>query len=97
MNNFLRNVKRFVGYVTFIKDAVAMYFCMSDPKTPVQAKATIAAALTYFLSPFDAIPDVMAGIGFTDDASVIAITLATVGVHVTDEHRNKADDFFIRK
>lgn len=94
MNNFLRSARRFVGYVPFIKDAVAMYFCMSDSKTPVHAKATIAAALTYFLSPFDAISDVMTGIGFTDDASVIAITLATVDVHVTDEHRNKADDFF---
>ncbi len=94
MNDFLKNVRRFVGYVPFTKDAVAMYFCMIDSRTLVHVKGTIAAALGYFLSPADAIPDVIAGIGFTDDASVIATTLATVRVHVTDEHWKKADGFF---
>ncbi|NHC33527.1 YkvA family protein [Scytonema millei] len=94
MNDFLNNARRFLGFVPFTKDAVAMYFCMLDPKTPAYAKAVIASALTYFLSPMDAIPDVMAGIGFTDDASVIATALATVGIHITDEHRKKANDFF---
>jgi uncharacterized membrane protein YkvA (DUF1232 family) len=72
MDNFLRNARRFVGYVPFTKDATAMYFCMIDSQTPVYAKGLIAAALAYFLSLADAIPDVIVGIGFTDDASVIA-------------------------
>ena len=93
MNDFLKNVRRFIGYVPFTKDAVAMYFCMIDPRTPVHVKDTIAAALGYFLSPVDAIPDVIAVIGFTDDISVIATTLTTVSVHVTDEHWKKADGF----
>jgi uncharacterized membrane protein YkvA (DUF1232 family) len=94
MNDFLKNVRRFIGYVPFTKDAVAMHFCMIDPRTPVHVKGTIAAALGYFLSPVDAIPDVIAVIGFTDDVSVIATTLTTVSVHVTDEHWKKADGFF---
>ena len=93
MNDFLKNVRRFIGYVPFTKDAVAMYFCMIDPRTPVHVKGTIAAALGYFLSPVDAIPDVIAVIGFTDDVSVITATLTTVSVHVTDEHWKKADGF----
>ena len=94
MDDFLNNARRFIGYVPFTKDAVAMYFCMIDSRTPLHAKGVIASALAYFLSPVDAIPDVIAGIGFTDDVGVIATTLATVSAHVTDEHRRKADNFF---
>lgn len=94
MDNFLNETRRFIGYVPFTKDAVAMYFCMIDSRTPFYAKGVIAAALAYFLSPVDAIPDVIAGIGFTDDASAIATALATVNAHITDEHRQKANDFF---
>ncbi len=94
MDNFLNNVKRFIGHVPFTKDGVAMYFCMIDSKTPAYAKATIAAALAYFLSPVDAIPDLIVGLGFTDDATVITGALATVRSHVKDEHWEKADNFF---
>lgn len=93
MDEFLVNSKRFIGYVPFIKDALAIYFCMLDSRTPIQAKGIIAAALTYFLSPADAIPDFVAGIGFTDDASVIATALMTVNAHVTDSHKQQAEDF----
>lgn len=94
MDDFLRSAKQFIGYVPFTKDAVAMYFCMIDSRTPLYAKGVIAAALAYFLSPADAIPDVIAVLGFTDDASVIATALATVSAHVTDEHKQKANEFF---
>ncbi len=77
-----------------------MYFCMIDVQTPLQAKAIIAGALAYFLSPADAIPDAIVGVGFTDDASVIATALVTVSTHVTDKTGDKqiifleqADDF----
>lgn len=94
MNDFLDRVKQFVGKVPFTTDAIAMYFCMVDSKTPIPVKLTIAAALTYFLAPADAIPDLVAGLGFTDDASVIALTLTTIGGAVTDEHRQQAKAFF---
>lgn len=93
MDNFLNNTRRFIDYVPFTKDAVAMYFCMIDSRTPLYAKGVIAAVLAYFLSPADAMPDVIVGIGFIDDASVIA-TVATVSNHITDRHRQKADEFF---
>jgi uncharacterized membrane protein YkvA (DUF1232 family) len=94
MNNFLNDVKQFIGKVPFTKDAVAMYFCMLDSRTPIHVKATIAGALAYFLSPADAIPDVVAGLGFTDDAAVIVMTLRTMGSAITDEHRQKTEEFF---
>ncbi|MEI7931462.1 MAG: DUF1232 domain-containing protein [Alphaproteobacteria bacterium] len=48
------------------------------------------AALAYFVMPVDAIPDVFAGIGFTDDAAVIAAMLALVGTSIRKEHRQLA-------
>ncbi len=87
---FLAKAKKYAGKIPFIPDAVAMYYCMLDPETPLWAKSTIAAALVYFIVPFDAIPDVLGPIGFTDDAAVIATALATVERFVTDEHRGRA-------
>ena len=94
IEQYLSKAKHFIGYIPFIKDAVALYYCLIDPKTPVYTKGIIAAALAYFVSPADAIPDFIAGIGFTDDASVIATVLATVSTNITDEHRQKAEEFF---
>jgi uncharacterized membrane protein YkvA (DUF1232 family) len=94
MENFLVDVRRFVGKVPFTNDAVALYFCFLDPKTPIFAKATIVGALMYFISPADALPDIIPALGFTDDAGVIATTLATVASSITDEHRQKAKEFF---
>ena len=63
---------------------------MADSKTPKWAKAVIAAALGYFILPTDAIPDVIAMIGFTDDLSVLLGAASTVAKHTTDEHKRKA-------
>lgn len=93
MEDFLKTAKQFTGRLPFIKDLVALYFCMADAQTPPWAKAAIAGALTYFLIPIDAIPDVIAGIGFTDDAGVIAATLSTVCAFIADQHRRQAEEF----
>lgn len=94
MDDFLNKAKKLVSRVPFTQDAVAMYFCMIDSKTPIHVKATIAGALAYFLSPADAIPDIVVGLGFTDDAAVILMTLKTIGSAVTEEHRHRTEQFF---
>ena len=38
----------------------------------------IISALVYFVSPIDAIPDFIPGVGFADDAAVIAFCLAKI-------------------
>ncbi|WP_164999553.1 YkvA family protein [Salinicola tamaricis] len=52
--------------------SLQLYFVLKRPDVPIWAKSTIIGALGYFISPLDAIPDVIAGVGFTDDASVLA-------------------------
>lgn len=88
--SFWRKVRRFAGKLPFVADVVALHYCMLDPATPFRAKAQIGFAIAYFVSPVDAIPDVLPIIGFTDDATVIATTLLLVKTHVTEEHRRKA-------
>lgn len=42
-----------------------------------QALLMVVAALLYFLSPFDAIPDWLVGVGFIDDLAVLAWVMRT--------------------
>ena len=90
-DGFWRKVRRFARRLPFALDIVAAYFAMLDPRTPLLAKATIAAALAYFVMPADAIPDLVP-LGFTDDGAVISIALATVSAHIRPEHFRRAED-----
>jgi len=92
-DDFFRKVRRFAGNVPFVPDALAMYYAMVDPQTPWRAKAAIAGALVYFVCPADAIPDVVPGLGFVDDAAVIASVIVVADAHITNEHRRQAKDF----
>jgi uncharacterized membrane protein YkvA (DUF1232 family) len=87
-----RNLHR----VPFAEDALAVYFCAMDKRTPGYAKMVLAGALGYFVMPADAIPDVILGLGFTDDASVIALALTTLARHIRPDHRDRARDVLDR-
>ena len=76
--------------IPFAGQALAAWYATQDPKTPLAAKGLILGALAYFVMPVDAIPDIFAGIGFTDDAAVIAAVLATLGAHLKPRHHDQA-------
>lgn len=88
--DFWKKLRGLAGKVPFAEDAAAAYFCAVDPTTPARVKATLFAALAYFVMPFDAVPDFLAGIGFTDDAAVIALALSLVARSIRPEHRARA-------
>ncbi len=80
-------VKKFAkqaGYEV-IEKALWLYYAAQDPETPVWAKSTIYGALAYFIMPFDAIPDILPGVGYTDDLGVLAGAVLTVSAYVTDK------------
>jgi len=93
---FWPTLKRAARKVPFAREAVALYFCARDPDTPAGAKAMMMAALAYFVMPMDAVPDVLAGVGYTDDAAVIATVLALVSRHIKSRHKDAAQDFLDR-
>lgn len=91
--SFWRKMRRVAGRIPFADDVVAAYFCAVDPSTPTRVRAVLLAALAYFIMPADLIPDIITGLGFTDDATVIATTLGIVSGHVKRRHRAKARSF----
>ncbi len=93
---FWPKLRRVARRIPFARDLIAVYYCARDPQTPAAAKAMLMAALAYFVMPFDAIPDVLAGVGYTDDAAVIATVLLLVGRHLKPQHRQAADAFLDR-
>lgn len=88
--SFWDKIRQTAGKVPFVDEAVAVWFCARDPATPVRVKAILMAALAYFVMPFDVLPDVMAGLGFTDDLAVLTAAVRAVLPHVTDSHRAQA-------
>jgi uncharacterized membrane protein YkvA (DUF1232 family) len=87
---FWRKLLRVAGRVPFAEEAAAAYYCALDPKTPARVRATLLAALAYFVTPADFIPDVIAAFGFTDDATVLMMALSVVSGHLTEKHRAAA-------
>ena len=87
---FWRKLRKTVGRIPFTRELLAAYYCASDPATPSHVKAVLMAALAYFVIPTDMIPDFIAAFGFSDDASVLALTVATVSSHIKPAHQERA-------
>ncbi len=87
---FWAKLLRVAGHIPFAEELAAAYFCAVDPGTPARVKGVLVAALAYFVIPADAIPDFIAGLGFTDDAAVLATAIGLVGAHVKPRHRERA-------
>ena len=87
---FWKKLRKVAGRIPFAEDAAAAYFCAGDPRTPSKVKALLLAALAYFVVPVDIIPDFVAGLGFTDDAAVLAFAISLVAGNITDGHRQRA-------
>jgi uncharacterized membrane protein YkvA (DUF1232 family) len=88
---FWPKIGRVAARIPFANQAVSVYYAARDPETPMAAKGIMLGALAYFVMPIDAIPDVLAGIGFTDDAAVITAVIATLGANVRKRHRELAE------
>ena len=64
--------------------------------TALDVVVEVVAALAYFVMPMDAIPDMLVGVGYTDDAAVIATVLALVSRHIKPRHTDAAEGFLDR-
>ncbi len=45
-------------------------------ETPLRAKAMIAFAILYLLSPLDLVPDWITGLGLLDDLTIVSLLVA---------------------
>jgi uncharacterized membrane protein YkvA (DUF1232 family) len=84
---FWPKMRRVVAQIPFAKEALSVWYCAKDDDTPLAAKGMMLAALAYFVLPVDAIPDVIAGLGYTDDAAVFTALMAIVGKNLKPKHK----------
>lgn len=83
---FWDKLRKTLGRIPFVEDALAAFYCATDKATPLYVRAVLMGALVYFIVPFDVIPDFIAGIGFTDDAAVLAAAMAAVKAALKPAH-----------
>lgn len=76
--------------------ALLLYCAAKAKGTPIPVRAAVIAALGYFISPVDAVPDMIPVLGYADDAAVLAATLATIASYITPEVRDNATKIFNR-
>ena len=88
---FWPKIRRTAAGNPFADQVLSVWYAARDPQTPAAAKGIMLGALAYFVLPTDAIPDIFAVVGFTDDAAVFAALLATLGANIKTRHRELAD------
>lgn len=87
---FWQKLGRLGRKLPFADHLLAAFYAATDPATPARVKLTLAGAIAYFILPFDVLPDLLAGLGFTDDAAVLFAAIRAVAAHITPDHRAKA-------
>jgi uncharacterized membrane protein YkvA (DUF1232 family) len=85
----LRRFARQAGRVV-VERALRLYWAAQDPRTPPWARRAIYAGLAYFIVPFDLIPDFLPGVGYTDDAATLLLTLFAVSAYVPRDVKIRA-------
>jgi uncharacterized membrane protein YkvA (DUF1232 family) len=65
--------------ISFAKDIIALFRYLRDPYVRWYRKTIVVAALIYFISPIDTIPDLTPLFGYLDDLGVITATLKFLG------------------
>ncbi len=67
-------IKRLVQWASQLKrEAVTLWFCYRDTRTPLIAKILAICIVAYAFSPIDLIPDFIPVLGLLDDAILLPI------------------------
>jgi uncharacterized membrane protein YkvA (DUF1232 family) len=73
-----------------LEAALVLFYCLKDRDTPAWARSVIIGALGYVVLPTDLLPDLLPGIGFTDDWGAVLAALGIVAAHIKETHRQLA-------
>lgn len=87
--NKIRKYSRIAGSKV-VYHALILYYAATKSSTPLQVKLFIFGALGYFILPVDVLPDLIAGLGYTDDVAVILGVIKACHPYIDDECRMKA-------
>lgn len=72
--------------------ALQLFYVAQSPNCPMRVRAGIYGALGYLIAPIDFIPDILLGVGYTDDAAAIAFAILLAQAYINDDIRKQARD-----
>ena len=86
--NILEHIGRFLAHISreMLEVLLILTVLIEWGRIPLWQWPMVIAALAYFISPIDAMPDPI----FFDDAGVLAAAVAALGAVVTDDVRAEA-------
>ena len=80
----LKSVAKKVG-VVLIYPVLLLYNMLKSADTKAGDKCFIIASLAYFIMPADIIPDIIVGLGYSDDALALTTALKKISSSITSE------------
>lgn len=75
-----------------VEKALWLLYAVQNPNTPKWARRVIYGALAYFVMPLDAIPDLLPGVGYTDDIGILTAAIAAVALYINEDVKTQARD-----
>jgi uncharacterized membrane protein YkvA (DUF1232 family) len=79
-----------------VYSVLLLFYILKSPDIPFKKKASIAAALGYFILPFDVVPDLIPLIGFSDDLWILIYTLVQISTSITPEIKKQAREKMLK-
>ncbi|UOY91100.1 YkvA family protein [Ectobacillus sp. JY-23] len=86
-----KQVAKKAGYLV-IYAALLLFYVLKKPEVPKRTKIAIIGALAYFIAPIDAVPDILAGIGYTDDLGALGAALVQAAMYIDDDIKGQAKE-----
>lgn len=81
------------GYCKLLETAMTLYALISEGNLSSTQCLTIITALSYFISPLDAIPDVIPLVGYSDDLALMLATLNIFNDQVSTDIKSKVKNW----
>ena len=91
---FIRFIRGTGRRLHFLPKLMTIFYCMQDKDTPKFVKLALMGAVGYVILPLDLVSDAFIGIGWLDDAAVVAAALRLAGTYVKPEHLEKVRRMF---
>jgi uncharacterized membrane protein YkvA (DUF1232 family) len=88
---FEEKLERVGQKLRFAQDLIALFRYFMDAGIPWQRKTVVVAALLYFISPLDAIPDLAPLIGYLDDFGVIIAVTKFMSAELAPYYQSPAE------
>jgi uncharacterized membrane protein YkvA (DUF1232 family) len=81
-----------------VEKVLRLHYAAQSPEAPLWARTVIYGALAYFFLPVDAIPDLLPGVGYSDDFLTLSAAVVTVAScinsHVKQQARQQLENWF---